>query len=59
MTAVTAAVVWEGHNTLSSTSHGLAIDFSPAANFTNYALDYGQLRFAQETRWDDWLTVDP
>ncbi len=56
-TAVTNAVVWEGHNTLSSNSKGIAIDFSAADNWPQ--IDYAQLRFAHETRWDDWLSVAP
>ncbi len=57
--AVANAVAWEGHNAMSPGSHGIAIDFSPASRFMSGAPDYQQLKFAQATRWDEWLSVAP
>jgi hypothetical protein len=57
--AVQNAVVWEGHNALSPGSRGVSIDFSPADRFQPSAHEYGLLRFAKDTRWDDWLSVAP
>ncbi|MCW5937812.1 MAG: hypothetical protein KIT11_10965 [Fimbriimonadaceae bacterium] len=57
--AVKGAVVWEGHNSQSSHSNGLAIDFSRAADFVGLRSEYIRLKFAQDTRWDEWLAVAP
>ncbi len=59
--AISNAVVWEGHNSNSAGSHGVAIDFSPASRFnTNtYANDYANLQFAGSTSWNEWLAVAP
>lgn len=57
--AVAAATVWEGHNSNSPNATGLAIDFSPGSRFTAIASEYGRLRLAQDTRWDEWLRVAP
>ena len=55
------AIVWEGHNSASPGSRGLSIDFSSAAQFAqaNSAIDYALLRFAQDTLWNEWLSVAP
>ncbi|MEA2553951.1 MAG: hypothetical protein QOJ65_2127 [Fimbriimonadaceae bacterium] len=58
-TAAANAILFEGHNTMSPGSNGIAIDFSPASRFANYSLDYAQLKFAQQSQWDDWLAVAP
>lgn len=56
---ITAATLWEGHNSLSANSHGIAIDFSSASGFAGYGSDYQRLRFAQDTHWDEYLSVAP
>ncbi len=64
-TAVTQAVVHEGHNTNSPGSHGIAIDFHAGSVFTaspptpTLAQDYQNLRFGQETHWGQWLSIAP
>ena len=58
-TAVTNAVIWEGHNAQSPGSHGLSIDFSGSATFGAVATDYANMRIATDTSWDEWLTVAP
>ncbi|MHB8636884.1 MAG: clostripain-related cysteine peptidase [Fimbriimonadaceae bacterium] len=58
-TAVSAAIVWEGHNAQSPGSHGLSIDFSNASAFAGYASDYAQLRLATDTDWATWLAQAP
>ncbi len=58
-TAIGQAVVYEGHNNNSPGSHGISIDFSSSTQFAPVALDYQNLRFAQETNWDQWLSVAP
>lgn len=60
-TAIGNAVVWEGHNANSPNSHGVSIDFSSSSTFlsgTN-SIDYGLLRFATDTSWNEWLQVAP
>jgi hypothetical protein len=57
ITAVQAAVLWNGFTAGDGQSHGIAIDFSPS---TNPALaSYANLSIAKETRWLDWLKVAP
>lgn len=58
-TAASAAVLWEGHNSLSPGSHGVSIDFTPGSLGSSLLADYGQLEFAQKTHWGDWLNVSP
>ena len=58
-TAIGAAIVYEGHNANSPGSHGISIDFSSSTEFSGLAGDYQQLRFGQETQWDEWLTIAP
>ncbi len=53
------AIVWEGHNSNSANSRGISIDFSPANRFVGSGEDYRSLEFAQDTKWDDFLTVAP
>jgi hypothetical protein len=59
--AITAAVIWEGHNSHSANSHGVSIDFSSGADFTTgtNAADYALLRFAIATQWNEWLVQAP
>lgn len=57
--AIGQAVVYEGHNQYSPGSHGVSIDFSSASQFAPLSQDYQKLRFAQETQWDEWLTIAP
>lgn len=56
---VNATVKWEGHNGNSPGSTGVSIDFSSAATFSASALDYLNLRFANDTQWNEWLSVAP
>jgi len=58
-TAVTNAIVWEGHNSQSPGSHGISIDFSTSSIFAGYASDYAQLRMATDTNWATWLAQAP
>lgn len=53
------AIVWEYSNAQSLNSRGLAIDFSSASGFSSVATEYGQLSLAQDTQWNEWLTVAP
>jgi len=57
--AIEAAVKWEDHSPLESGSHGISIDFSPASSFAGIAADYANLRFANDTQWNEWLAVAP
>lgn len=57
--AITNAVVWEGHNSLSPGSHGIAIDFTPGSSFVSYVSDYDQMRFEADTLWGNWLQIAP
>ena len=57
--AIEAAVKWEGHKASSDGSHGISIDFSSAVQFAPVATDYGNLRFSNETSWNEWLAVAP
>lgn len=58
-TAIQNALVWEGHNTFSPGSRGLAIDFTPGNVFINSATDYSLMKLGQDTLWDDWLVTSP
>lgn len=53
------AVLWNGNNAQSPRSYGLSIDFSTATGFSAAKPDYLNLQFAEDTRWDDWLTIVP
>lgn len=57
--AVSGAVVWEGHNANSPNSRGVSIDFSSSSQFTPVAADYGLLRLAGDTQWNEWLAIAP
>lgn len=57
--AITAAMVWEGHNSNSPNSHGASIDFSSSTQFAGAAADYAQMRFAADTSWNEWLAIAP
>ncbi|MBS1708898.1 MAG: hypothetical protein JSS65_09280 [Armatimonadetes bacterium] len=57
--ALSDCIVWEGHNTNSAGSRGLSIDFSSGSIFTSVASDYSQMKFAQDTQWDEYLQVSP
>jgi hypothetical protein len=58
--AVNAAVKWEGHNANSPDSRGIAVDFSSSSVFTGQAAtDYANLRFANDTSWNEWLAIAP
>ena len=56
---VLLTVIWEGHNSNSPGSNGVSIDFSPASVFGASASDYFQMKFAQDSLWDEWLSVAP
>lgn len=53
------AVVHNGRNSLSPGSHGIGIDFSSGNLFRTTRQDYDRLAFAQNTRWADFLGVNP
>jgi len=57
--AITQAVVYEGHNSLADGSHGVSIDFSPSSAFTSDAADYARMKFAADTSWDEYLKIAP
>lgn len=57
--ALADAIAAEFHNSQSPKSNGLAIDFSPLDAFTTYRSDYIQLKLAQDTSWDEWLSEAP
>lgn len=56
---VAAALVWEGHNSNSPGSEGIAIDFSSGSIFASFRFDYLRMKIAQDTRWDEYLTQAP
>lgn len=57
---VNSTVKWEGHNNNSVGSNGISIDFSTAGNFAGQTgVDYLNLRFANDTQWNEWLSVAP
>ncbi|CAN5401601.1 hypothetical protein BH11ARM1_BH11ARM1_16700 [soil metagenome] len=53
------SILWEGHNSNSPGSRGLAIDLSTGSQFDVVAAQYSNLNWAQNTTWSDWLTVAP
>lgn len=53
------AIVWEGHNSNSSGSHGLSIDFSPSSYYTTVSSDYQLLAWNTTTGWGNWLAISP
>ncbi|MBS1716323.1 MAG: hypothetical protein JSS72_01170 [Armatimonadetes bacterium] len=57
--SIGAAVVYEGHNTNSPGSHGIAIDFSPSSFYGNVASDYNQLQWETASQWGNFLSVAP
>lgn len=57
--ALAQARIWEGHNGQSPNSNGLAIDFSSASVFNQFNVDYGRLRFAADSSWDEFLITAP
>lgn len=57
--AITSAVLYEGHSTDSPGSHGVAIDFSDSGSFLPVSTDYAKLNLAMTTHWDEWLSVAP
>jgi hypothetical protein len=57
--AADAAIVWEGHNAQSPQSTGIAIDFSPANRFGQFADDYAKMTLSQATQWNEWLVIAP
>lgn len=56
-TALANAVIFNGGSNPSAYTQGLAIDFSASSKFNPTV--YSHLKFAQNTRWDDWLAVAP
>ncbi len=56
---VALTVLWEGHNSNSLGSTGISIDFSPASVFGGVTADYLQMKFAQDSQWDEWLSIAP
>ncbi len=59
LTSAANVIVYEGHNSKSPDSTGLAIDFTPSGRFASYQPDYAQLKLAQDTHWDEWLSALP
>ncbi|MBX3111851.1 MAG: hypothetical protein KF857_07565 [Fimbriimonadaceae bacterium] len=57
--ALADSLVWEGHNSNSPGSHGLSVDFSSGSVFTAVAADYGLMKFARDSHWDEFLQVAP
>jgi hypothetical protein len=57
--AANQAVVWEGHNSHSPGSHGLAFYFSPSSAFSAVQTDYKKLAWDSATSWSQWLLVAP
>ncbi len=58
-TAVRDAIVWEGSNAQSPRSHGVSIDFSDGSSFQDNRLDYLRMKLAQDTSWDEFLSIAP
>jgi hypothetical protein len=58
-TAAQNAVLWEGHTGLSPDSFGVSIDFTPGSSFSSSAADYRRMKFADDTRWPNWLDINP
>ncbi len=59
-TAISNAVIWNGHNGNDLNAHGVSIDFSDAATFAPKASDYGQLTIAKDgNHWPTWLAQSP
>lgn len=59
LAAIGSTIKWEGHNANSAGSHGISIDFSSSSQFGSVASDYANLRFSNDTNWNEWLTVAP
>ncbi len=57
-TALSSAIVWEGHNANSPGSHGLSIDLAPPFSWSDFHTTYQNLAFAQ-FNWDEWLSQMP
>lgn len=57
--ALSKAVVYEGHNSNSPGSHGLAIDLSPKSFVPSMISTYRLMQFASDTQWDEWLVAQP
>ncbi len=57
--AIDNSILWEGHNSNSANSKGIAIDFSSGATFPSLSGDYSQMKFAADTRWNEWLQIAP
>jgi hypothetical protein len=57
VTANNQAVISSAGSTLNAFTHGLAIDFSSAANAR--LSNYDKLNLGKTTRWGDWLRVAP
>ena len=55
--AVNSAVRYANHSTSMANTYGIAIDLSPATFYQ--PTKYGALKFAQTTRWSNWLAVAP
>lgn len=52
-------VIHEGHNANSAGSNGLALDLSTGSYFSSAQGDYRLLKFAKDTRWDEFLLGQP
>ena len=58
-TAITGAIVWEGHNANSANSNGISIDFSSGSTFASSASDYQLMKLALASQWDEYLAIAP
>lgn len=54
-----SVVVYEKHNSFSSGSEGLSIDYSPSSAFLPAEFEYDELDFAQSNNWGKWLASPP
>ncbi|MCE9558406.1 MAG: hypothetical protein K8R88_05595, partial [Armatimonadetes bacterium] len=58
-TALSNAIAWEGHNSNSAGSKGIAIDLTPSSRFATYASDYNRLAWNQASGWGSFLLQSP
>lgn len=58
-TAANNAIVWEGHNSNSANSKGIAIEFAPSSTFTSYSSLYALTDWAAASEWGGFLLSAP
>lgn len=59
ITAANNAIIHEGHNNQSAGSRGVSIDFMGKDLYPSLRPDYERLKWAADTRWNEWLAVAP